>query len=63
MSEEMPYFMNNEKWYSVTLDKNNSISIKLTEKATDKAIESYNRWLSEKGQTIILKDGEVELIQ
>lgn len=42
---DMPYFMNNEEWFRFDFDKRIFV---LTEKAPEKAKESYNEYLKQK---------------
>lgn len=41
---DMPYFMQNEEWYEYDFEKKKYV---LTDKATDKAKESYKTWSNE----------------
>lgn len=42
--QDMPYFMNNEEWFEFDFDKRKFV---LTDKATEKAKESYNEYLKQ----------------
>lgn len=42
---DMPYFMSNEEWFKFDFDKRIFV---LTEKAPEKAKESYNEYLKQK---------------
>lgn len=43
--KDMPYFMNNKKWYKFNFDKRIFI---LTEEAPEKAKESYEEYMKNK---------------
>ena len=46
---DMPYFMNNKKWYEFDFEKRMFV---LTEEAPKKAEESYRKYLEERKKTM-----------
>lgn len=44
MQINMPYFLKNKDWYTEEYDDNGNLKFKLTDKATEKAIESYKEY-------------------
>ncbi|MBS6626374.1 MAG: hypothetical protein KH274_02760 [Veillonella sp. oral taxon 780] len=41
---DMPYFLENEEWYTEHRDERGRLKFKLTEKAPKKAIDSYKEY-------------------
>ena len=58
MRSGKPYFMENEEWYYFD---EKDFKYKLTDKATKKAIESYNEWYRDK--TYEDENGDLWMIQ
>ena len=58
MRSGKPYFMENEEWYYFD---EKDFKYKLTDKATNKAIESYNEWYKDK--TYEDENGDFWMIQ
>lgn len=41
---DMPYFLENEEWYKEYRDERGRLKFKLTDKAPQKAVDSYNEY-------------------
>ena len=44
---DMPYFLENEEWYTEHTDERGRLKFKLTDKAPQKAVDSYNEYYEE----------------
>lgn len=50
--EKRPYFMSNPSWYKIKVRDYLDVEITLTDKAPDKAVESYNIFKAEKEKRV-----------
>ena len=48
MIDKIPYFMTNDEWYKTIIKDDLDFSIELTDKAPQKAIESFEKFMSQK---------------
>ena len=52
--EDMPYFYTNKEWYKIVTNQNNEVQILLTDKAPEKAKQSYEEFMSRKESRITI---------